>query len=159
MQPCVLRINQVVMRKVYSFWTSLWNALVWISYNLIYPLSFLCTFSLISIVANYSSTAIGILVHISKSLQSKYLHMDFSGHITCPYLYLLDSIKEIALQNYTSFPSLQHFMENGEFPFPYTLPVIDIVRYLTIWWVWQRVSFSKFAFVGENNFSHLLITF
>lgn len=41
-----------------------------------------------------------------------------------------------------------------EFLFPYTLPVIDTVRYLSILWVWQSVSLSNFAFVNENNFSH-----
>lgn len=52
-------------------------------------------------------------------------------------------------------PSQQHLLENREFLFPCILPVIDIVSYLKIWWIWQSVSFSKFAFVSEDFFSHI----
>lgn len=45
-------------------------------------------------------------------------------------------------------------MENREFLFPYILPVIDIVSYLTIWLIWQSVSLSKSAFVSEVFFPH-----
>ena len=38
------------------------------------------------------------------------------------------------------------------FHFPTSLLVVDIVRYLTIWWIWQSISFPKFVFASENIF-------
>lgn len=90
--------------------------------------------------------------------------MEFPVHIICTYLYLLGNIKQITLQNScVNLPSQQHFMENGEFPFPYILTsnwycqILDSLMDLT------KCLIPKFAFVSENIFPllhfnlHLLV--
>ena len=70
-------------------------------------------------------------------------------------------IKQIGFQNVPVYFLSCMLWRIESFHSPTSLLVVDIVRYLTIWWIWQSISFPKLVFASENIFLtyYILICF